>query len=117
MNQLIRARAPAFIAGVAIQQLLSILDPLIDRLVNAGGGNKRLVMGLLSLVVGLFFAFSAGLRTLQPFGVASPDWVDAIVTGLFISGGTEGFNSISKFLLYAKQDKKAQAAQRSDLDV
>lgn len=39
-----------------------------------------------------------------------PDWVDQIVTILFISGGTEGFNALLKFLNYKKEDAKASAA-------
>jgi hypothetical protein len=37
--------------------------------------------------------------------------VDVIVTALVLSAGTEGFNSILKFLGYAKEDKKAQAVE------
>jgi hypothetical protein len=33
--------------------------------------------------------------------------VDVLVTGLVVSGGTEGFNSIMKFLGYKKEEKKA----------
>lgn len=36
---------------------------------------------------------------------------DVIVTALVLSAGTEGFNSILKFLGYSKEDKKAQAVE------
>jgi hypothetical protein len=36
--------------------------------------------------------------------------LDVFVTALILSAGTEGFNSIMKFLGYAKEGKKAEAA-------
>jgi hypothetical protein len=36
--------------------------------------------------------------------------VDFIATALIISAGTEGVNSILKFLKYSKEDKKREAA-------
>ena len=104
MDKLVVALGPAFAAGFAVQQLLEILSPLVDKIKT----EKKLVLGLLSLVIGLVLAFGAGLRVLQPLGVANVNFVlDAIVTALIISAGTEGFNSIMKFLGYTK-DKRGQ---------
>jgi len=37
-------------------------------------------------------------------------YIDTVLAGLVVSGGTERFNSIVKFLGYAKENKKAAAA-------
>jgi hypothetical protein len=46
------------------------------------------------------------MRVLQHFGVAGVDFLDAIVTAVIISGGTEGSNSILKILEYLKGSLK-----------
>jgi hypothetical protein len=63
-------------------------------------------------VIGVLLAF-AGLRVLKPLGLDDSGAVaaaDVFVSALVLSAGTEFFNSILKFLSYAKEDKKAQAA-------
>jgi hypothetical protein len=72
------------------------------------------MMGLISLGFGLLLAFGAGLRVLQPLGIGQADVLDGIVTALIISAGTEGFNSIMKFLGYAKEEKKAESATKKE---
>jgi len=80
------------------------------------------------LIIGLALSFGVPeLRVLQPLfanvitnsatgqtALASPAQIphffDAIVTGLVLSGGTEGINSILKFLKYSKESKAAQAS-------
>jgi len=39
-------------------------------------------------------------------------WMDYIGTGIFISGGSEGFNSLLKFANYKKEASKADAANK-----
>ena len=68
------------------------------------------MLSVVSLIVGLALAWGGGLRVLLPLGLANADAVDVVVTALVISAGTEGFNSIMKFLGYDKEDKKASAA-------
>jgi hypothetical protein len=108
MDKLVVALGPAFAAGLAIQQILEILDPLVTKII--GTADKKLVLGLVSFITGLALAFGAGLRVLQPLGITNADFWDAIVTGLIVSAGTEGFNSIMKFLGYIKEKKKGEAA-------
>lgn len=110
MDKLIVALGPVFAAGLGIQQLAEILDPILDRF---GADNKRLVVAVVSLALGLALSFGAGLHTLQPLGVASAGVLDPLLTGLIISGGTEGINSILKFLKYNKEDKKNEAAGKT----
>lgn len=109
MDKLVVALGPAFAAGFAVQRLLELLDPMIDAVAWIKK-NKKILLGLVSVVVGLILAFSAGLRVLRPLGFGGLDVIDGLVTALIISAGTEGFNSIMKFLGYAKEDKKNSAA-------
>jgi hypothetical protein len=116
MDKLITALAPVFAAGLGIQQLFEILSPLVDRI---SADNKRIILGLVSFTLGLVLAFTAKLHVLQLLGVTPAtglDTIDAIVTGLIISGGTEGVNSILKFLKYKKENVKNEAASKSPLN-
>jgi hypothetical protein len=108
MDKLVTALGPAFAAGFAVQQLLEILDPLMDKIKV----DKKFLLGIVSLIAGLVLSFGAGLRVLQPLGIAGSDTWDALVTGLIVSAGTEGFNSIMKFLGYSKEKQKANAAEK-----
>lgn len=108
MNELVAALGPAFAAGFAVQRLLEILDPIVNRLI--GEENKKVALGLVSLLAGLGLSFGAKLTVLKQLGIAVDVNLDFIVTGLIISAGTEGFNSILKFLSYKKEEKKAEAA-------
>jgi hypothetical protein len=113
MDKLITALAPVFAAGLGIQQLGEILSPVADKI---SADNKKIILGVVSLTLGLVLAFTAKLHVLQLLGVTlapSLEPVDAIVTGLIISGGTEGINSILKFLKYTKENKKNEAATKS----
>jgi hypothetical protein len=112
VDKLITALAPIFAAGLGIQQLGELLSPLLDKI---SADYKKIVLGLISLTLGLVLAFTAKLHILQLLGVMpapSLDTVDALVTGLIISGGTEGINSILKFLKYKKEDVKNEAAAK-----
>jgi len=112
----ITALMPAFAAGFAVQRLLEILDPVLERFMKE---RKRYYLGLISLSVGAGAAWLADLRVLVHLtssGTPAPsDFLDLIVTGLIISAGTEGFNSILKLLSYKKEEKKAESL-REKLD-
>lgn len=110
MDILITALGPVLAAGFALQQLLEILNPLIERIVGEDEKAKKMYLGLISLFVGFGLSFGAGLRVLTALGANAPYIVDGIVSGLIISGGTEGINSIMKFLGYTKEKEKANAA-------
>jgi hypothetical protein len=118
MDTLVLAVGPAFAAGFAIQRLLEIIDPLLNAILGArpGYGNKkRVLLSILSLLAGFVVTLGAGVRVLEPFGgktAGSAEWVDVIATALVISAGTEGVNSVLKFLGYAKENEKAEAASK-----
>ncbi|HOT07739.1 MAG: hypothetical protein A4E45_00651 [Methanosaeta sp. PtaB.Bin039] len=119
MDSVMIALIPVIVACVAIQQLLEVADPVISRIV--GEKDKKLALGLLSMLAGLVLAFVGGLRILRPIWSANgldipmgaADSGDALVTALIVSAGTEGFNSVLKFLGYAKESKKSDAAALS----
>ena len=101
---------PAFAAGFAVQQFLQILDPVVSKVVETPD-NKKAILGLISFGLGVVFSLS-GLRILAAIAPNRAIWVpaDVVVSALFISAGTEGFNSIMKFLSYQKESAKANAA-------
>ena len=113
MDKLLIALGPAFAAGFAVQRLLEILDPVFES-VKLLKDNKKIAVSIISLAFALALTFGIGLRVLQPLGVANADFLDGLVTALIISAGTEGFNSIMKFLGYSKEEKKAEAATKKD---
>ncbi len=107
MENLLLAFAPAFAAALGLQQLIEILDPVFSWF----KGNKGMILKPVSLVAGLVLSFFAGLRVLYHLGYAGAEIWDILITGLIISGGTEGFNSIMKFLGYSKDNKAAKVPQ------
>jgi hypothetical protein len=113
MDNLVMALGPAFAAGFAVQRLLEILDPVLDT-VKFIEDHKKMILALVSLIIGFALAYGAGLRVLRPLGVTSTDLLDVVVTALIVSAGTEGFNSIMKFLGYAKEGKKVDAAEKKE---
>jgi hypothetical protein len=100
MDALVEAFGPVFAAALAIQQLLEILDPIFDK-VKA----KKAVLAFISLAIGLALAFGAKLTILAPLGWEGQFFWDGLATGFVISGGTEGINSIMKFLGYKKDNE------------
>ena len=91
METLVTALGPVVVAAFAVQQLLELADPIFfhEQVVKY----KKLILGFVSLAVGLVLAFFFGLRVMAPFGVTTADWLDAIVTAVLLSAGTEGSNS------------------------
>ncbi|MBN1153849.1 hypothetical protein JXB12_02900 [candidate division KSB1 bacterium] len=110
MVDIVMAFAPAFAAGFALQQFIEIISPIFDLFKD----HKKIIINIFSLVVGLILAFVADFRVLKYLGAIDIDLWDACITGLIISAGTEGFNSIMKFLGYAKERQKIEAKISDD---
>jgi len=115
----IYALAPAFAAGFGIQRAIEIFDSWISLEKRIGPESKAAVLNLISLLLALFLAVHLDIRVLHTLGqsfLGEPlsTFIDYIVSGLIISAGTEGFNSIIKFLLYAKETKKAEAVTEKE---
>jgi hypothetical protein len=110
------ALAPTFAVGFGIQHFNEVLDPVFSKLAGKDGNQKKLYMGLSSLV---FAALATHLLDLHLIRLLSDStqsgdafmFLDRVVTSLVVSTGTEGINSIIKFLGYIKEEKKATAAQ------
>lgn len=124
-NELVTAFAPAFAAGFAIQRLLQIVDPLTDGLMailetvthwtdDTRKYAKGIILAFISFSVGLWIVTSlSAMRVLLALKIPGYPAVDTFISALIISGGTEGVNSILKFLGYAKEDK-AKSAKAAD---
>jgi hypothetical protein len=110
MDALVFALAPAFASGLAVQRLLDILDPWLDRLDQ--GKYKKLLLGVVSFAIGLGIAALTNIRVLKPLGATAYDSVDIVVTALIVSAGTESLNSILKFLSYKKAEQKAETVAK-----
>lgn len=111
MDELAKSLGPAFAAGFAVQRTLEILDPLFGKL----GDAKKIGLGFISLGLGMLIAFGAQLQVIHTLAenVSISKGLDMLITGLVISGGTEGFNSIMKFLSYKKEQTKADAVTKT----
>lgn len=103
---------PVFAAGFAVQQLLEILTSILDLdSKDSFQKNKKAILGIVSMAVGFWLAWNGQLRVLKPLGVDA-QWADLFVTALVLSAGTEGVNSILKFMKYSKEDMKNSAAAK-----
>src|SRR5688500_11694948 len=108
MIDLATSLGPAFACGFALQQLLELLDPIISLLVR-NPLRKKLVTSVISGLAGWALAGLANLRVLKALQFTGPEYLDIFVTALVISAGTEGFNSILKFVFYKKEETKGDA--------
>ena len=104
MDELIQALALVFVASFALQQLIELLDPIFDQLIKQ---QKKWILSVTTLVVGLALSLGLGLRILYPLGITRFACVDMILTALFITGGTKGINDLIKFIGYKKEEAKA----------
>jgi uncharacterized protein YacL len=104
-----------FAAGFVVQRLLDLVDPLTTAKIK-DSNIKKLVMGLLSLLIGWLLAALGDIEIfrdighpLNALGSMGGFW-DIVFSGIFISAGTEGFNTLLKFANYQKESSKAKAA-------
>lgn len=115
MDDLIKALTVPFVAGFIVQRFLEIVDPVTAKFIK-DPNTKKIVLGFVSLGLGCALSGFVGLRIfhllypLSPGTSELPSWLDIFFTGIFISAGTEGFNSLLKFANYKKEASKADAA-------
>ncbi|HYH06321.1 MAG TPA: hypothetical protein VEK11_04590 [Thermoanaerobaculia bacterium] len=93
---------------MALQQLLELLDPVITLFVT-NPLRKKLVTSITSGLAGWALAGLADLRVLGAMNYPVHAYLDIFVTALVVSAGTEGFNSILKFVFYKKEETKGDA--------
>jgi hypothetical protein len=106
MNTLVEALGPIFVASFALQQLLELLDPALEVLIKR---HKAWIMSTIAFGFGLLLTMLLGLRVLSVFGVSRFGWLDALLTALFISGGTKWLNDLLKIVQYRKLEMRAKA--------
>jgi hypothetical protein len=100
-----------FAAGFVVQRVLEILDPLFPSSIQKPN-RKKIVMGLVSLAIGGWLA-SSGILVFKAIGATTVSpWEDKLLSAIFISAGTEGFNTLLKFANYKKEASKADAADK-----
>ena len=116
MDELIKNLTPLFISGLAVQQLVELPDAVLSA-IPLYAKYKKGIIRIVSLVAGMVLATAGNFHVLALAGAQVNSTLDMLVAGLIVSGGTESFNSIVKFLGYAKDEKgrsatpeKAQAA-------
>jgi hypothetical protein len=107
MDDFMRSIGAAFVAAFALQQLIELIDPILDSLIRR---QKKWILSVISLAAGLGITFGLGVRVFGPLGMNAPDWADAVVTALFITGGTKGINDLLKLIGYRKEAARAQLA-------
>lgn len=95
-------------AGFVVQRFMEIADSIFG---NQKPSCKKIAMGLISLIIGWVLAFY-GFRVFAPLGAKISSWADILLSGVFISAGTEGFNSLLKLANYSKEAAKAEAADK-----
>lgn len=108
----VQALAAPFIAGFAVQQGVEVLSSFISLIGKIDGDTKvkKAIFSAFSVILAWIIVAYAHLDVLKPFIQGTPDWVNSFTTIIFVSAGTEGFNSLLKWLSYKKDDAKANAA-------
>jgi hypothetical protein len=108
-----KALAAPFIAGFAVQQGVELISSVLALIKSwdASVKIKKATLSIISIVISWIIVANAGLDVLQPFvqGDAA-SFTHRLTTIIFVSAGTEGFNSLLKWLSYKKEDAKASAA-------
>jgi hypothetical protein len=109
MDRLLEVLTPILVVSFALQQFLELLDPVLEVVARA---HKKWILSAISLALGLTLSFGLRLRMLAPFGFARADWLDAVLTALFITGGTQGFKDLIRWMSYKREAARlaAQAA-------
>ncbi len=99
-----------FAAGFVVQRVLEILDPIFPDS-DKKPRSKKIAMGLVSLAMGWWLA-SSGIHVFKDIGATISNWQDIVLSGIFISAGTEGFNTLLKFASYKKEASKVDATDK-----
>jgi hypothetical protein len=104
----------ALAVAFAIQQVVETVDVLVTAVLGndtdlKAAGPKKALLKLLALALGIFGATIIGVDLLSGTTGIEARW-HPWITAIALAGGTEGVNSVLKYLGYAKENKKGQAA-------
>jgi hypothetical protein len=111
MDELVKALTVLFAAGFVVQRLVEILDAYTTAKI-ADPNRKKFVIGVISLALDWVLAGVGEIHIFSALNWTMPSYLDVIASGIFISGGSEGFNSLMKFANYKKEASKADAAAK-----
>ncbi|HEY6767446.1 MAG TPA: hypothetical protein VI386_22020 [Candidatus Sulfotelmatobacter sp.] len=108
---LIKALTVPFFAGLVVQRLVEILDTYTTAKI-ANDNAKKFVVGILSLIFSLLLVGFGHIYIFTALKWPMDTTLDLIASGIFISGGSEGFNSLMKFANYKKEASRGDAADK-----
>jgi len=111
MDDLIKALTVPFVAGLVVQRVVEILDTYTTAKI-ANSNLKKFVIGVVSLILGWLLARYGHIQIFSALKWQMDASLDVFASGIFISGGSEGFNSLLKFANYKKEASKADAADK-----
>jgi hypothetical protein len=77
-------------------------DATTDDLINQKKADRGFVMLGLATLLGVAASAGMGLYLPEAIGVSVPRWLDMIVTGFALAGGTKGLHDLIKTLQKAK---------------
>jgi uncharacterized protein YjdB len=104
------AIAVTTLVGFAIQQSLQIIDPVVDLVSSKWIPSptiwKKTIMGALAVIFGVLVTFKCNIDLFTFVGFSATGF-GKILSAVVFSAGTEGANSIQKYLGYAKDAKAA----------
>lgn len=108
MADLTQALLIPFVAAFIVQRFLEMIDPLTTTAIT-DANRKKAALGFISLALGWSLAGFGHIAVFNALKWTMSSGWDAFFTGIFISGGTEGFNSLMKFANYKKEATKVEA--------
>ena len=110
----VQALAAPFIAGFAVQQGVEVLSSLVGLIakIDSQVKWKKAIFSVCAVILSIIIVCGAKLDVLAPFVKGSTsNSIHLFTTVIFVSAGTEGFNSLLKWLGYKKETAKATAAK------
>jgi hypothetical protein len=110
---------PVFVAGFAVTRILELFDAIrVARGKVVSKEHKLLVMIIGSVIIATALVLLGGLSVLPETNSIYKKIFDVLVTIFVVSAGTEGANSILKFLNYKKEETEAKAGKAEEtLDI
>jgi len=100
METLAKVLGPGLVAAMAIQQLLELADPVLEKWVQP---HKKWILSAIALGMALIVTLGLRFRLLASLGYEEAPWLDVILTALFLTSGTKGFNDLIKWMSYKKE--------------
>jgi hypothetical protein len=112
------AVSAALVVAFAIQQTVEIFDSISAVFLDTDknpeqAGKKKAILKLCSLALGILAVAVLKVDVLSVVTAVPSEW-HGVITAIALAGGTEGVNSVVKYLGYAKESKKNDAAAKLD---